>query len=180
LWLILGLCLGVPLLGVVLYGTFLGFEVDAEPGDRERVLTIEDLGYSAEDGEETLSRTRYIDWTSALEYEYEDAGGLYIYCFHSEEHTERDARNVYTGQVAGGSLMIGVLEEGMDLVDSPDAFTWGDQRSSRVITVDGIESGYYLSVRKGKHVFSVAISGLVIEDLDAFLVPAFERAMSQG
>lgn len=185
LWLILGLCLGVPALGVLLYGTFVGFTVEAEPGDRERVLTVDDLGLpdvNPDAGRETLARTRYIDWTMDVEYEYEDDEGLYVYCLWSREHTERDARNVYLGQMAGGSLMASTFEEGVELVDRPELFGWGDQHDARAITVDGVESGYYVGAREGRHVFSVVISGVVFEPgaLEELLVRAFERAVAQG
>ena len=183
IWLVLGLCLGIPLLGVVVYGTFVGFTVETLPSDRERVVTVEDLElfeYDVSSGNETVVRTRYIDWTSDVEYEYEDDEGLYVYCLSSHEHTVRDARGVYLGDMAGASLMARTFEDGVELVERRGLFSWGDQQQAQVLTVDGVDAGYVVTARKGKFVFSVILTGVVFDEggLEAVLVPAFERAMA--
>ena len=182
LWVILALALGMPVVGVVLYGAFVGFDVQIEPGDRDRVLNIDDIGlvdFEPDPGAEKLVRTRYIDGTVGLEYEYETEA-LYVWCLYSEEHSERDARNVYMGQKAGGHLMA-AFDDGTELVDRPGLFAWGDESTAKVFMVDGVEAGYYIDARKGKHVFGVMISGVRFEEgaVQDVVVAAFERSMAR-
>jgi hypothetical protein len=181
LWVILALALGIPVVGVLFYGAFVGFDVRTEPGDRHRVLNIDDLGiedFEPDPNAEKLVRTRYIDGTVGLEYEYE-TDDLYVWCLYSEEHTERDARNVYVGQKAGGGLMTAFDDE-VELVDRPGLFSWGDESDAKVFMVDGVEAGYSIGARKGKHVFGVMITGLVYDEgaLQDVVVAALERSLT--
>lgn len=181
LWIVLAACLGVVAMGVGLYGIVVGFQTEAEPGDRDRVVSAADFGFEADAAAEVLSRTRYIDGTLSIDYEYDlSDDGLYISCFHDREHTERSAREVYVGQIAAGGMLIEAFSDDVTVVDSSLTLGWGDQSSVEMIEVEGVEAGYKIDARKGKHVFNVIIMGVVFEpgELEEFLGVALERAVA--
>ncbi len=179
--LVLALVLGVPAVGVAAYGMFAGFEVETEAGDRERVVTVDDLrveGFEPDPARERLTRTRYIDGSYEVEYEYtEDL--VYVWSLHSRERSERDARSVYTGQLAGGAL-ITAFDDEVELRDRKGLLRWGDQSDTKVFVQDGVEFGYVINARKGKDVYGVIISGSVYEpDALEHVVAALERAQAR-
>jgi hypothetical protein len=181
LGIVLAVCLGGVALCVCVYGMMFGFESELEPGDRDRVVTIEDLGFEPDPDREVLLRTRYLDGTVAIDYEYDLSDeGIYVSSVVDREHTTRGAREVYVGQVAAGALLIEAFSDDVEVVDSPHALGWGDQSESDLLLFDGEELGYKIDARKGKYVFNVIIMGAEYEpeELRQILHAAFERSIA--
>ena len=181
LWIVLAVCLGVAALGVGLYGIVVGFQTEAQPGDHDRVVTAEDFGFEVDVSAEVLTRTRYIDGTLSIDYEYDlSDDGLYVSCFHDREHTDRGAREVYLGQVAAGGTLMEAFSDDVSVVDSSLTLGWGDQSNVETILFEGVEAGYKIDARQGKHVFNVIIMGVVFEpgELEQRLGEALERAVN--
>lgn len=167
-WLVLAaLLVSLPLVGVLLWGMFVGWQVELEPGDRKLVLNTDDLATidpQIVTGSDSIVRTKYLDGTWAIESEYETEL-LYVYSSVTHERTERDARNVYLGVRSAGPLMAG-LEEGVTLADRDDLFHWGDDHTVKEFRYQGEPAGVAVYARNGTTVITVSIGGWIFENSD--------------
>lgn len=178
--LVLGaLVVALPLIGLLMWGVFVGYEADLEPGDRKLVLTSDDLTVfdpQLVPGPDKITRTEFIDGSWVVESEYE-SDALYVYTSLNHEPTERDARAVYTGIRAAAPLMAG-LEEGVTLEDRDDLFRWGDTHHAKAFMYNGEPTGVAVFARRGKSVITVSIGGWIFENADqlhALLDPWLRR-----
>jgi hypothetical protein len=164
-WLVIAaIALAAPIFGIVMWGFLVGFS--AEPSDEERAMlpTVEDLGLIDGQGRSggTYAKTRYIDGTWMVEYEYEDPG-LYMYASIDRENTERDARTVFAAQSAGAAVALRIAGE-VETVDDSSLYSGGDQRECERLVFGGATSGYMVTVRQKKDIVSLFVSGVVYDD----------------
>jgi len=190
---VIALLIALPILGVVMCGAgaylFLqGFDVPVNAQDRELLVTVGDLAPYFPDlnpdlSVEKFTKTRYLDRSYDLEYEYEhpdEATPLYLYCAVTVELSESDARMSYQGYRIGTNIGFS-LEEGVTLKDRDDLFRWGDASMCRQIRSGGSLVGNFFLTRKGRRVFCFSITGVYFDDTETLrelLLPHLERLSS--
>jgi hypothetical protein len=158
--------------------------IEATPADRDAILSARDFAagweISVDPALEALTKTRYVDGTKGLEYEYEDEG-FYLYSSIDVEHNARDARGTYAGLTLFSGIGLAAEQDGSTRFErDDDLFRWGEQSQFHRCVVDGETRGYLYAGRQGTHVLYAVWSGLVFADADAnaiaaFLTPALER-----
>lgn len=188
LYLVLGLGLGIPLLLVLLVvGATLLFELtsSSEPvgtADRALLLDAEAVaewleGYEVQPNTATVTKTRYIDGSYELDYEYEDDRDddyLYVTSNVSIERKVSDAITVF----ATLELGVKIGADDVEFDKRPDLLRWGDATSCAILRQDGEPFGNFVIARKGKRVYMIVISGVYFDEPDALqelIVPFFER-----
>jgi hypothetical protein len=144
--------------------------------EREVVLRAADLipfGYGLEQTEqyETFNRTRYFDGSYELTYEYhtpdsEQQNALYISVTVTVERTLSDALTSHGAEEVG--LTIGLKANGVKEREIEDFYKYGDKSRFAVLEKDGKPIGNIFSVREGKRVFLLIMSGMYFEDAAAF------------
>jgi hypothetical protein len=154
--------------------------------DRQLIVTAEELtnrGYDIEfdPAGETLEKTRYLDKTAEIEYEYEHPDEdvpIYVNCSVHQESDAKEARTLYaTLQVtvmAGMKLAGGGVEQ----TERNDLLKWGDDSRCGLLVNQGFNVGNYFFARKGNKIFCLLIAGICIQDaeeLRAVLLPHLER-----
>ena len=179
-WLIVGLAIfGTALLGilgVVGVGSLFVLTAEEQPlslNDKAAMLTIEDVVLWMEDfapdkSKESFSKTKYLDGTYDMEYEYEDSSNQaapYVYCSITLEKKVSDALISYKAYHAG--LNIGLASGELEQVERNDLFQWGDASRFCLLQLDGAPTGIVFTSRKGTRVFSVTISGVYFDDSEA-------------
>ncbi|APR78278.1 Hypothetical protein A7982_03625 [Minicystis rosea] len=185
LWLVLPPVL--VFVGLALYGLFVGYHVAVKPGDRERLVTIEDITARlpavtrAASAPEKLERLWHTDASIEISYEYdgaETATPVYITSTVSQSLSSRDAAGEYFGYTAG--VKVGAAVSGAGLKETPrdDLLKWGDESRSTVLVSDGQPAGNYFIARKGSRIFIFMVSGVCFEEPEAFralILPRLER-----
>jgi hypothetical protein len=174
LWLILGLCIGIPVLVLaLLVAAALVFTATAEttpasPADRRLALTVDDIApfiedFEADTSRETANRVGYFDGSYEIEYIY-DADDLYIESYVSIEPSASDAKYSYSGYQAGTSIGFSLAEEDVTEVAMNHLFEWGDESRFYLLSLDGQPIGNRLIARKGRKVVYVIWSGVYFND----------------
>lgn len=188
LYLVLGLGIGIPLaliMFVVAMGLLFEFTSSSEPvgaSDRAMLLDAEAVAewiddYEVQPGIETVTKTRYIDGSYELDYEYEDDRDddyLYVTSNVSIERKVSDAMTVFTSLELGVKIGAGDIE----FDKRPDLLKWGDATSCSILREGGTPFGNLVLARKGKRVYMIMISGVYFDEADALqelVVPYLER-----
>ncbi len=169
--------LGLILL-IVAAGVFYAYSSTTEeptPQDREVLVTAGDLPESLwteaiDPVGEAVTKTRYIDKSADVEYEYEHTDPdvpLYMTCIVHDETSPADAKMLYaTLRVS----MLGAmrLTSGGDVqqVDRNELFRWGDHSQCGLLVSNGFTVGNYFFACQGKKVFCLLIAGVGTEDAD--------------
>ncbi len=109
----------------------------------------------------------YFDGSSELEYTYdfidtENYDPLYYSITIEKERTIKDAIEMYTIGKGAVSLVINTGDE--DSEEITEVELPGDQNYYAVRTFDGEPHGLYFTMRKGKVVYTLIMSGLYSED----------------
>ena len=164
-WLVVLAIVGAGLFcATLMYGFAVGFSVEPSAEERAMLPTVEDLGLL--DGKQrpagTYAKKRYIDGTWMVEYTYEDPE-LYMFASIGHEHSERDARTVYSAEAAVTSVAMGFVGD-VELVDDPSLYRGGDDQRCSRMTSAGQTTGYVITVRRDTDVFSLFIGGVVFDD----------------
>lgn len=167
----------VLLVGAMLYGLFVGYHVALKPGDRERLITIDDITAQlpqvtrAASAPEKIERLWHTDASVEISYEYdgsETATPIYLTSTVSQAMSSRDAENEYFGYTAG--MKVGAAVSGVGLKETPrdDLLKWGDESRSTLLTSDGQPAGNYFIARKGSRIFILMVSGIYFDEPEAF------------
>lgn len=172
--------------GGTLYGCLVGFDTDAKPGDRELVVTVEDvtagMAFTKDPARETLKRTWYIDGTVEVLYEYDGGEGslpVYVSSQVTRTASRRDADNEYLGMKLGASAMFKVFGENVTEASRDDLLKWGDKSSSVLLSVPGGHVGNYFVAQKGDKVVLVVVTGVFFDEREAIekvFLPKLTRA----
>lgn len=144
--------------------------------DKEVVLRAADLipfGYGLEQTEqyETFNRTKYFDGSHELTYEYrtpdsEEKNPLYINVTVTVEKSLSDALTSHGAEEVG--LTIGLKANGVKEREIKDFYRYGDKSRFAVLEKDGKPIGNIFTVREGKRVYVLIMSGMYFEDAAAF------------
>jgi hypothetical protein len=160
---------------------------EATDADRELIVNAREVSeqtgglYEIDSDFESLEKTRYIDKTADVEYEYEDASEdapLYIHCSVHEESSRQDAKGVYLTMQASVLAGLHLAAEGVEQVERNDLFRWGDDSKCGLLVSGGFNVGNYFFARQGNKVYCLLISGVCLEDrasLQRLLLPKLQR-----
>ena len=176
LYVVLGLA-GAALLGLLLLvGDGVLFMVTAQDealsaDDEAALLTVSVLAewmedYSPDLSKETLSKTRYLDRSYDVDYEFDDAGNdvaPYLMCSVTVEPKLSDALISYKAMQTGLNIGFG-SQAGASQVERNDLFRWGDRSRFCILEADGTPVGNSFTAVKGKRVFMVTFSGVFFDD----------------
>ena len=176
LYLILGLFLSIGGVVVLIVGGGAFFlltakDVPVTSADREAVLDISDVAlwmddFSPDSSKESLKKTKYIDKSYDIEYEYDDSlndDAPYLMCSITVEPSISDARFSYTAMKAGFSLGFSG-EPGVKRVGRNDLFRWGDDSEFSLLKASGLSFGNVFVGHKGKRVFMITVSGVYFDE----------------
>jgi hypothetical protein len=144
--------------------------------DKEIVLRAGDLipfGYGLEKTEqfEKFTRTKYFDGSHELTYEYEtpdseEENALYMNVTVTVEKTTSDA---WTSKGAGEiGMKFGLKASGVEQREIKDFYKYGDTSSFFILEKNGHPIGNMFSVREGKRVYVVILSGMYFDDAAAW------------
>jgi len=144
--------------------------------DKEVILRAGDLipfGYGLEKTEqfEKFTRTKYFDGSHELIYEYEtpeseEENALYMNVTVAVEKTTSDA---WTSKGAGDiGMKFGLKASGVEQREIKDFYQYGDTSSFFILEKDGHPIGNMFTVREGKRVYAVIISGMYFDDAAAW------------
>ena len=176
LYVVLGLA-GAALLGLLLLvGGGVLFMVTAQDealsaDDEAALLTVSVLAewmedYSPDLSKETLSKTRYLDRSYDVDYEFDDAGNdvaPYLMCSVTVEPKRSGALISYKAMQTGLNIGFG-SQAGASQVERNDLFRWGDRSRFCILAADGSPVGNSFTAVKGKRVFLVTFSGVFFDD----------------
>jgi hypothetical protein len=154
--------------------------------DRELVVTAQELADQGWDvkvnpAAETIEKTRYLDRTADIEYEYDstdDEEPLYINCSVHAESSPKDARASYTAMQVSALTVLKLMGDNIEQVDRSDLFRWGDESKCGLIVSNGIYCGNYFFARQGTKIYCLMITGVCIEEeaeLRQLLLPHLEK-----
>ena len=176
LYVILGLFLSFGGVVVLIVGGGAFFlltakDVPVTTADREAVLDISDVAlwiddFSPDSSKESLKKTKYIDKSYEIEYEYDDSlndDAPYLMCSITVEPSISDARISYTAVKAGFSLGFSG-EPGVKRVARNDLFRWGDDSEFSLLKASGLSFGNLFVGRKGKRVYMITVSGIYFDE----------------
>ena len=155
-------------------------------GDRQLVVTADKLAdhgfqFEFDPAGEKIEKTRYVDKTAEIEYEYEhpdENTPLYINCSVHQESDAKEARTLYATlqvSVLAGMRLAG---GGVEQTERNDLLKWGDDSRCGLLVNQGFNVGNYFFARKGNKIYCLLIAGDCIdnsEELRALLLPHLER-----
>ena len=160
---------------LVLAATVLGGcerNLPVDDKDRAVVLRAADLipfGYGLEKTEpyETFTKTRYLDGSHELTYEFEtpdseEENALYMNVTISVEKSTSDAWATHGAQDIG--LGVGLKTNGITKREVKDFYKYGDSSTFYVLEKDGHPIGNAFTVRHGKRVYMLVLSGMYFDD----------------
>jgi hypothetical protein len=144
--------------------------------DREIILRAGDLipfGYGLEKTEqfEKFTRTKYFDGSHELTYEYEtpeseEDNALYMNVTVTVEKAKSDAWTSKGASEVGAKL--GLKANGVEQREIKDFYSYGDTSSFFILERDGHPIGNMFTVREGKRVYVVVLSGMYFDDAAAW------------
>ncbi len=158
--------------------------------DRPLLVTMADLaafGAPTMDYEqyETLKRVVYLDGSYEINYTFDapqellEQGGAYLSVTIDMENSIDEAKDTYHGARA----VYG--EEGefrrMDLVEDPDCLRYGEEWFCGILMNEGTPVGHYFTMRTGRKIYTIALSGLYVDKAAAWsglLLPRLEYLAS--
>lgn len=164
-FLILLLCLSICLQGCER-------KLPVTDADRNLLLRAGDLsaygyGFQPIDKYETFTKSKTIDGSYDLEYEFEtpeseEQHPLFLYVLVSVGKEKVDARiNQGTEKL---TLLLGLKANGINEEEIPNFYRYGDASSFYVLKKDGVPIGNYFTVREGSKTYSMVISGMYFSD----------------
>ncbi len=150
-----------------------GKEEPVSARDRAVMVDIDQLSewifdeYVPEKRGETLTKTRYIDGSYDIEYEYdipEDLNAPYLSCIVTVERKISDAQTSYVAMWSGSQLGMSLLSDvEIDVVERNDLFRWGDRSRFAILFTEGEPFGNVFITRTGKYIFYMVISGVYFD-----------------
>jgi hypothetical protein len=141
--------------------------------DRPLLATIADLeGYGFDlasyADRETFRRTRYLDGSLEIEYEFETPDGaadtVYLAATAGFERTTRDAVAAFLLEKKGVGL--GVRVGGGEVVEQPGFFDWGDDSYFATIVGEHGPGGVIFGGRSGRKTYWLMLGGVYFDDAE--------------
>ena len=139
--------------------------------ERSVVMDIEHLAqwmdYTPDKRGESLTKTRYIDDSYDVEYEFDlpdDPDAPFLSCTVTVERKMTDTHISYGASWAGVNLGMAMVDQEVDVVERNDLFTWGDASRFAILEADGQPFGNAFITRKDTHIFYVLWSGVYFDD----------------
>lgn len=190
LWLVIPAGVAAALLLLVAVSGFLylfsGQEVALSPEEKRLILDIEALSqwmeYSPNSSAATITKTRYLDGSVGIDYEYqdsEDTSTPYLSYSLNLERTAADATLVYMPMWAATKVGLGFSESAnVSIQERNDLFRWGDASRFGLLKSNGSAFGNLFVARKGKTVVFCAFSGVYFDDTESIrqlLSPVLSR-----
>ncbi len=160
--------------------------------DRQLIVDARALAEYTEDftpnpKNETITRSRYIDRSYDIEYEYDDPGNdnePYLHCCVTVERKRSDALTTYLAAWQGSRLgMTWGADAEVEVVERNDLFRWGDQSKFAVFFVDGKPGGNIFVARKGNVVVDLILGGVYFDEAEgfsSFVSPALTKIENSG
>jgi hypothetical protein len=154
----------------VLFGLLAGVEAEAEPGDRERVITAQDfsdhfeLDLAINPARESLTRQKYLDGSYSVDYEYTSPDEtFYLSTSIAHERSAKDARAVYTGTTVSLDVVFKTLGDGVEPDEVPGLVTRGDDSEAGWLNFEGHRTGAYAVVLVDDEVLTFMMAGFELE-----------------
>lgn len=179
----IGMILSLCAVVVVFFGIYaVGLPDDPEPGDRELLITAQEvnarygLDIELALGSETLQRRNYLFGSYELYYEYEHPDNapdlLYVTSTVTHELTKRQADQSYAAMHLSYTTLLDMLGEGVESEEVEGLLDWGERQTAGWLTYEGEVIGAYAVVQDGHDVFDTMIMGVYFdeEELRSLLV----------
>jgi len=161
---------GLALAGLLFAGC--QSDIPVSDADKEVVLRAADLipfGYGLEHTEqyEKFTKTKYFDGSHELTYEFEtpdaeEDNALYMNVTVSIEKNSADAWTTHGAQDVG--LKFGLKANGVEQREIENFYQYGDKSTFYLLEKDGHPIGNLFTVREGKRVLVLLISGMYFDD----------------
>jgi hypothetical protein len=162
----------VGLAACVLLGAACESGLPVEAGDKTIILRAADLvpfGYGLEETEqyETFTKTRYFDGSHEITYEYEtpeteEDDALYLNVTVTFEKRASDALISHGTEKAG--MTTGLRIAGIKSREIENFYKYGDSSTFYMLEKEGKPVGNMFSVRHGKKVYLIILSGMYFDD----------------
>ena len=188
---VLGLmCLsGAGLVGTVVALGKAGKNQPVTAEDRTLLVTTDDLAarvadFEVQSGVEQLKKTKGLDGSVVLEYEYKPTGGaLFLNTTVTTERSASTATTNYASLRVGHGLGFSMsADKQTKMEDRNDLFSWGDESHHALITHSGKPVGNLFAARKGRHIYSVMVVGVYFDSTETIgdlLLPKLEQLAKQ-
>lgn len=142
------------------------------PADKALLVQASDLvpyGYGFQNipKHETFKKSRDIDGTVEIEYEFETPdseteNSLYLDVVVTVSRKRSDARVSRGAENLG--LLAGLKLEGIVREEKTGFYKYGEESQFFVLKKDGIPVGNYFSLREGTKTYSILLAGMYFED----------------
>lgn len=173
--------------GAIALFIFTGQDEPVTAQDRAIIVDIHSLAnwienYTPSPQEESIKKTRYMDGSYDVEYEYslpDDTDGYYLACTVTVENSAEDASYNFFGFWKGFELVATGL--GVNVEERNDLFQWGDHSRFAVLKTEGQPVGNMFITRTDKYIFSIILSGVYFTDTESIndlLLEKLERLPS--
>lgn len=175
----------VALVGLGAAFVFLSWDLPVETEDRARVATVADLAryidIPIDTENEKWTKTRYLDGSMDIDYEYEEPGdtGLYFSVTAAKERTAKDARTTLLfawGSAAGVMKLMGGNTD-ITLEERTAGYSCCDSSRFAIIKADGNPVGNLFAAREGRRTYLLLVSGVSFEpdeDFQGLVGPSLE------
>lgn len=194
-WLIVAAVIGICIIGVILlvvaFGALYWATSTAEPlgpNDKSAIVDIDSFlkwsgdAYTPDYSGEKIVKTRFIDESYDVDYNFdipEDPDAPYLNCNITIEKTEADAAASYVGQWAGAILGMQIIGSAdVEVIERNDLFSWGDESTFAVLSIDDEPFGNMFITRDGSRTFFIVFSGNYTDDGETageLLLPALNQ-----
>jgi hypothetical protein len=160
----------LAMMAVAGWGMFAGFERPVRPEDKEVFVTFDRFaekvpGLAKAPNSETTRRTRFIDGSLEVEYEYE-GDHLSISSSVNHERTTRDARQLFT-MIRLALPAASKLATDVQFAPRNDLYSGTDVYCAAMVS-NGTSAGHAFVVLDGKNVFTLVIGGAFLDDPGEF------------
>lgn len=163
----LALCLGL-FAGLVAFYIYSAEEIPLSDLDKKTIITAQDLevyydGFKADENFALLSKIKYIDGSTEIEYEYQPELIPYINNNITVERNVHDAKSSLSTLWYSFSLTIKAM--GMEFEENKSFFSMGENSRFADIKQEGQIVGHFFVTRKDKTVYMFTISGYTMTDV---------------
>jgi len=199
-WIIVAAVVGISIIGGILLVVGLAAlywatstEEALGPNDRAAIVDIDMFldwsgdPYAPDYRGEKVVKTRFIDDSYDIDYDFdvpEDPDAPYLNCNITIEKTETDAAASYVGRWAGAILGMQIIGGAdVEVIERDDLFSWGDESTFAILSIDGEPFGNMFSTRDGNRAFFIVFSGMYTDDGEIageLLLPALNQLHTYG
>ena len=143
---------------------------EVTPAEKEMFVRggeFKDLGVEVSQPEryEKFSKTKYFDGSFDIDYEFDVPEGENLMYIAETITIERKKSDAKLGQIAEDSgIGLALMAQGLEKVEIPDFFKYGDSSTFYSLKKDGVIVGNYFTVLEDKKVYSILITGVYVDD----------------